>query len=77
MPELKYKSQIIYPSDIVDLFTNIKEYIDELGIQMLNKNYNHNKELSEFDDLIYKYLPKHKTDSYQEVYKKGHVDEEE
>jgi hypothetical protein len=53
--------KIIYPSDISDLFLNIKQYLDDMGINILNKTPRF-QQMIDFSQLLYKYIPEYKTD---------------
>lgn len=46
--------------DLTKLYNDIKKYISDTGVSMLNKN-GKCKEISEFDTLILKYVPTHMT----------------
>lgn len=56
------KRNIIYPSDLIYLHSQIKAYLDEKCIFMLDKHGTSCTESSDFIDLCYKYIPFHKTD---------------
>lgn len=62
--------------DITKLHLEIKKIIDDKCAYMLNKKPRY-QEIADFDELIYKYIPKHKNDAYdEETNQKGYVDTE-
>lgn len=72
---ITYKEKMI-SYDIVKLHEQIKKYVQDNGVQMLNKKKAY-QEASDFDDLIYKYTPKSYIDVYDnETNQKGYVDED-
>jgi hypothetical protein len=61
--------------DITDLYNQIKKCIDNNSVSMLNKNPAY-KECFDFDELIYKYIPKSYIDAHDnETNQKGYIDE--
>jgi hypothetical protein len=60
--------KIIYPSDISDLFFDIKEYLNNMGLNMLDKTPRH-QQIGDFNQLIYNNIPNHKTDM---IYNNNH-----
>jgi len=65
--------KIIFPADISDLFFDIKEYLDTIAVNILDKTPR-SKQISDFSKLLYKYIPKNKTDLFDET-DKNYIDE--
>jgi hypothetical protein len=53
--------KLVYPSDISDLFFNIKEYLDSIAVNILDKTPRF-QQIGDFSQLIYKHIPENKTD---------------
>ena len=58
-------NKLIYDMDILDLYNNIKQYLDEYGIDMLNKTPRHTQ-IYNFTKLMYKYIPENKNSQYNQ-----------
>ncbi len=62
----KNKNHIILPSDIIEVYNEIKEMVSSHGVNILNKEGI--STCNDFVDMCYRYIPRHSTDLSQLEY---------